>query len=109
MRRRTSIQGSSVEACLQRPKPGQASHTAVDEANVVLQDGVSVVGVTEVHRNMRQGRLDQRMNARVGHECKRVGLGAKHQRIQAVKQGDALRSNLVTTVQEAAGVVLGGP
>jgi hypothetical protein len=75
---------------------------------VVLENRVGVGAVPEIYRNVRQGGSDQGMNVWVVHECMGIGLGAKYQSIETVKQSDGLGANLVTAIQQSPGISFGG-
>ena len=76
---------------------------------MVLQDCVGIVAVAKIDGNVCQRRSDQGMNARVGHECQGVCLGAKHQGVETVIQGDRLGADLATGVQESTSIIFRWP
>lgn len=107
MRRRTGVQGACVETGFERLETRQATDAAVDQADVVFENGVRVDGVAKVHGDVRQRRLDEWVDVRVSHKRQDMLGGAEDERIKTVVQGDGLGADHATGVEKGAGVLLG--
>lgn len=107
MGRRAGVQGAGVEAGFEGFQPGQRAYTAVDEADVVLENGVGVSAVAKVDGNVRERRSDQGVHLGVGHEGQHVFRRAENQGVQAVIERNGLVSDQATAIEQASRVVSG--